>query len=298
MVHSPFAAAFTPGTRFAPERRERLEISTRQLAVLKVPTGRILVADPLTTSFERPGAPLAGTAPTGEFPVEVALAHFDGGDTRVACARLRFGEVSRPAVRWQVAHFEGQEPPGSDKVVGYGVDTAMGCFFDAAAQARVDEATRQTWLDAAEANEVDTWTWHAAALGTANVAMFSTGWGDGFYLSYWGFDAADGLVELVTDFEVLVGSISERLELPLPLPRGRFRHPLLERHDVTMTVAFFSRKTITLAGGGSARVELSDGSAVQMTPKGLEREYTWVSASPSARVVISVMVGVEPLTPT
>jgi hypothetical protein len=39
-------------------------------------------------------------------------------------------------------------------------------------------------------------------------------------LSYWGFDAADRLIELVTDFEVLVGPISERLELPLPLPRG------------------------------------------------------------------------------
>ena len=298
MVHSPFAAAFTPGTRFAPERREALEMSTRQLVVLKVPTGRIFVADPLTTSFESAGAPLAGTTATGEVPVEVALAHFEGGDTRVACARLRFDEARRPAVRWQVARFEGQEPPGPDKVVGYGVDTAMGCFFDQAAQAHVDEPTRQAWLDAADANAVETWTWHTVALGAANVAMFSTGWGDGFYLSYWGFDAADRLVELVTDFEVLVGPISERLEVPLPLRRGRFLHPLLERHDVTMTVPFFSRKTLTLGGRGSARVELSDGSAVQMTPKGLEREYTWDSASPSARAVIVVMVGVEPLAPT
>jgi hypothetical protein len=173
----------------------------------------------------------------------------------------------------------------------------MGCFFDAAAQAEVGDATRQAWLEAADENDVEAWTWHTVALGAANVAMFSTGWGDGFYLSYWGFDAADGLVELVTDFEVLVGPVSERLEVPLPLRRGRFLHPLLERHDVTMTVPFFSRRTLTLGGRGSARIELSDGSAVQMTPKGLEREYTWVSASPNARVVIMVMVGVAPLTP-
>ena len=97
MIHSPFAAAFTSGTRFAPERSGVLEMSTRQLAMLKVPTGRILVADPFTTSFDKPCAPLAGTTATGEFPGEVALAHFEDGDARVACARLRFGEASRPA---------------------------------------------------------------------------------------------------------------------------------------------------------------------------------------------------------
>jgi hypothetical protein len=58
-----------------------------------------------------------------------------------------------------------------------------------------------------------------------------------------------------------------------------------------------SRKTVTLGGRGSARIELPDGSPVQMTAKGIEREYTWESASPSARIVIMVLVGVEPLAP-
>jgi hypothetical protein len=297
MVHSLFAAAFTPGARFASERGGTIEMSTQQIAVLKLPTGRVLASDPLTTSFENPGSPLARAAPTGEFPVEVALARFEGGDTRLACARVRFAEPRRAAVRWEVARFEGQEPPGPDRVVGYRVDAGMGSFFDAAARARVDETTRQAWLAAADDKETAAWTWHEAPLAGANVVMFSTGWGDGFYLSYWGFDAADQLVELVTDFEVLVGPISERIEVPLPLPRGRFRHPLLERHDVTMTVPLLSRRAAILGGRGSARIELSDGSAVQMTPKGLEREYTWDSASAGAKVVIHVLVGVEALQP-
>jgi len=36
-----------------------------------------------------------------------------------------------------------------------------------------------------------------------NVVMFSSGYSDGFYASYWGFDADDNVVCLVTDFNVL-----------------------------------------------------------------------------------------------
>ena len=41
VVHSPFIAAFTPGTRFAQERGGTVEISTRVIGELKVPSGRI-----------------------------------------------------------------------------------------------------------------------------------------------------------------------------------------------------------------------------------------------------------------
>jgi hypothetical protein len=58
--------------------------------------------------------------------------------------------------------------------------------------------------------------------------------GSGVYTSSWGFDAADRPVELVTDFELLVGPISERVELALPFSRGRIRHPLLDRHELTV----------------------------------------------------------------
>lgn len=294
MAHSPFAAAFTPGTRFAQERGGFVEVSTRVVGELKLPTGRIVVADPLTTSFDEPPSPLSLTAPPGVFPVEVALARFEDGDVRVACARVRF-EPSARAVRWDVAVFAGDEPPVGDAIPGYGVDAGMGCFFDEQARGVVDEAISEAWLAAMEKNSVDTWTWHVADVGEANVVMFSSGMGDGFYGSWWGFDADGRLVELVTDFEVLIGAISERFELPLPLPRGRVRHPLLERHHVEMKAPLLSRTTVILGGTGHARVELSDGTPVQMKRKGGSRHYSWEKTPPGARLVVSVMVGVGPL---
>jgi hypothetical protein len=99
----------------------------------------------------------------------------------------------------------------------------------------------------------------------------------------------------VTDFEVLMGPDSESFALPFPLSCGRVRHPLLDAHDVTMKVPMFSRSTVILGGKGSARVELSNGSEVQMARKGDERRYTWNRFARGARLVVSVMVGVKPL---
>ncbi|WP_225764994.1 DUF4241 domain-containing protein [Inquilinus sp. Marseille-Q2685] len=39
--------------------------------------------------------------------------------------------------------------------------------------------------------------------GHANVAMFSSGWRDGFYASYFGLDETGRVVALVTDFGVV-----------------------------------------------------------------------------------------------
>lgn len=291
MVHSPFANAFNSGTRFVQEGSGLVEVRTHALGQLKVPSGRIAASDPFVTDFDEPAAAFARAAPTGSFPVEVAVARFDNADARVACARVRFSTAE--AVRWEVAAFDGQRALAADELPGYGVDAGTGCFFDAEARGDVDEATGARWLAAMEAAGVDTWSWHVADLGGANVVMFSSGWGDGFYTSYWGLDGDGGVVELVTDFEVLVEGVSERVELPLPLPRGRVEHPLLARAGVTVRGPFWSRTAAIVGGNGGARVELSGGEPVEMKWEGKERRYTWKEAAPGSRLVVSVMVGVR-----
>lgn len=290
-VHSPFANAFRPGTRFVQEGRGLVDVSTRVLGELTVPSGRLCASDPFTTGFDGPAGAFARAAPTGVFPVEVCVARFDQGDARVACARVRFADAE--AVRWEVATFAGQRALAEGEVPGYGVDAGTGCFYDAEARGDVDEATGEAWLAAMRANGVDTWSWHAAELGGANVVMFSSGWGDGFYTSYWGVDGGGRVVELVTDFEVLVEAVSERFELPLPLPRGKIEHPLLAKAGVTLKRPLLSGTTAILGGAGGARVELSGGEPVEMKWQGNERHYTWKKAAPGSRLVVSVMVGVK-----
>jgi hypothetical protein len=126
--------------------------------------------------------------------------------------------------------------------------------------------------------------------------MFSSGWGDGSYGSYWGMSADGELVELVTDFEVLLGARNESIELPLPLPRGRaVVHPLLARQKVKVRAPLLSGNTVIISGDGVARVELSDGSPVEVTHRGGSRRYTWKTAAAGARLIVAVMTGVKPL---
>jgi hypothetical protein len=295
VTRSSFADAFTTGNRFVDELDGTIEVATKIIGELKLPTGRIVACDPFTTDFASANEPLAGAAPTGVFPVEVALATYGNGDTRVACVRVRFAD--EPAVRWQDPGQPDQLDTAQGPTSGYGVDTGTGCFFDAAAVGAVDS---DAWLAAMEATQVPTWGWHVDELATANVVMFSTGFGDGIYASYWGFDAAGRVVELVTDFRVLIGVAFERVELPLPLPRGTFRHPLLERHGVTMQVPLLSRSSATLGGTGIARIEHPDGTvlrAAQGTGPKQQHTYSWKHVPGLSHVVLAVKTGSKPLVP-
>lgn len=296
-MHSPFSTAFTSGTRFAQDTGEPIEVSRRGLGQLQVPSGRLVVGDPATTDLTEPLIALARQAPTGVFPVEVAVACF-GSDLRVACARVRF-RADEPATVWEVAGFEGGPSDSGDSVPAYGVDAGMACFFDARACAGADhsEEITEAWLAAVEQNSVPTWAWHVAELGGANIVMFSSGWGDGLYSSYWGLDDSGRIVELVTDFEVLIGPASERVELPLPLSPGRIEHPLLEQHDVRLRAPRLARHTAILGGTGTARVELTDGSPVTMKRRLGKRRYTWSPPAPASRLVVAIMTGLKPLDP-
>lgn len=269
-------------------------MSTQVIGELSVPSGRIVVGDPGTTDFAHPPPPLARSAPTGVFPVEVALAESHGHDTRVACARVRF--AARPAVRWEPALFVGQTADSGDGST-YGVDTGMGCFFDQAACAKVDESTMQAWGEALDRRRVDTWTWHVDEVGPANVVMFSSGWGDGLYTSYWGLDAHDEVVELVTDFDVLCEPVWERLEVSLPLPCDVLVHPWLAARGITVRGPRPEQSAAVVRGPPGTSVGLSERMVLREYWTGDTCLYKWKHNTPGLRLVVTVFSGTRPLVP-
>jgi hypothetical protein len=180
------------------------------LGRLFVPTGRIVVCDPLTIG--KPD-PLKKKAPTGKFPVRLFIIHYEGGDQRIAAASLDF--ASKPSDRWEMAVWRGQDlatlKPGH--IFGYGVDSGTGCFMDEAAARRLMrrmdkvEDYFEEILAQMEPSYVHTRSWALLDLGSRqgkplNAAVFSSGCGDGFYASYWGW-SGKRLARLVTDFDLL-----------------------------------------------------------------------------------------------
>lgn len=216
--HTAFDKAFAPG--FTVTTRTELDGETVvetvpfkvvEAGTLKLPSGRVSAADPFIALSD--AKPFAQPIPSGTFRVRLAVGDFPSGGTRVAFARVDFSGA--PVVRWSMAVVEGQDIATlkDDEIFGYGVDAGTGAFFDplaSEAAARLLDANPDAWEDwqtQGEANGPKMIGPYSFLLdldfGEANAVMFHSGWGDGFYASWFGFDADGNVAALVTDFATI-----------------------------------------------------------------------------------------------
>ena len=218
----PYAAAFdkafAPG--FAVTTRDTFEGETRVERVpfkvvdagsVKLPSGRICAADPFVALTH--AVPFAQQVPRGTFPVRLAVADFPSGGLRVTFARVDF--TAAPVARWSMAVIDGQDVASLEdgEIFGYGVDAGTGSFFDpvagkaAARLLDADPDAWEAWQTEGESNgpkRVGPYFFLLdQPLGEANAVMFGSGWGDGFYASWFGYDADGNVAALVTDFATI-----------------------------------------------------------------------------------------------
>jgi hypothetical protein len=210
-----FQKAFRDGERFRTSFLGEFRVERREIGQLVVPTGRIVACDPLVFPETRP---FRKRVPAGRYPVILSIAHIPPAegtgvvDQRIACAMLCLGR--RVPRRWQMAAQAGQplQALKPDEFYGYPVDSGTGCFVDLKAARVLDKRMSEDpdyfeqLLAAAKPVYVHTRDWADFPLEAEtgmNVVFFSSGFGDGTYPSYWGYDGAGGLACLVTDFRVL-----------------------------------------------------------------------------------------------
>lgn len=196
---------------------ERVQFRTVTAGRLKLPSGRIAAADPFIALAD--AKPLAQHVPPGIYPVRLAVADFPSGGLRVAFARVDFKATK--IARWSLALLEGQDIATlkGNEIFGYGVDAGTGAFFGpeaTKAAARLLDANPDAWEDwqtEGEANGPKVVGPHVFLLDLpleeANAIMFSSGWGDGFYASWFGYDAAGNVAALVTDFATIDWSTAD-----------------------------------------------------------------------------------------
>jgi hypothetical protein len=246
------ARAFRDGERFGDATMRVVEVGE-----LVLPTGRIVACDPGYTRSSYESAYTRAVPPGHYPVQLALLAKDvwpanNPFREKVACARVRFQEVS--VERWEMALQPCWDPstlePGY--YLGYGVDGGKGCFLDEAALSHIpdeqpafDQAfhevlSKQQWndlLDAyraieppvlgemfASSNYIRNSTFgppcRSALLDPqtgANLICFPSGEGDGCYASYFGIAADGSAACLVTDFGLLVRSVMNTLEIPVPV---------------------------------------------------------------------------------
>lgn len=184
------------------------KIEEQPLGLLNLPTGKIVANDPLcfyeTEPFEK-------TVKPGRYPVILYVQHIED-DRRVAFAEIRFTE--KLPVGFELALIKGQdaEKLSEDEYYGYGVDSGTGGFMDELTCnefVALIEPTDDGMLPELEKALSDSYVYTYSTAnytlsGTDNnLTVFSSGYGDGCYPSYWGYDEKGGLCCLITDFETV-----------------------------------------------------------------------------------------------
>lgn len=208
---------------------DKFTLKREFLGEINLPSGQIVGNDPLAL-FEI--LPFTHRAKPGKYPVTLFVLNIhSNGDNRVALAKVSFSE--NPAVRWEMAATEGQNTKalGNDEFYGYSVDSGIGGFMSsetAQTMDRLDTEDPKEYerimlrevMEQLEDSYVHTYSTLNYTFGDSglNAAMFSSGFGDGVYPSYFGFGADDEICCLVTDFGLLsdLDALAESIEnLPL-----------------------------------------------------------------------------------
>ncbi|MFD0544474.1 DUF4241 domain-containing protein [Streptomyces mexicanus] len=186
-------ALFTPGSRFAdPHFGTAVVTAPEPAGVLRLPTGSVVAADPGTLG--EGDEPFTVRVPPGEYPVVIATMEWEGkrwGDNTAALLRI----TDEPTVSWELAVRPGEDPRllGEGEFYGFGVDTGMGAFLDAAGREGLAEAFEDR-LEPGEATDPRTGT---------NLIAYHSGMGDGSYPVWVGRSAAGEVTCLVADMLIL-----------------------------------------------------------------------------------------------
>jgi hypothetical protein len=186
---------------------DNVRVAAIEVGVLRVPSGKIVVADPVyfgdsfTQPFKREILP-------GAYPVDLVIADLGPWGNRVAFGRL---SVSPEDVQmWEMAETDA---PGEFNVF-IGVDGGMVGFADSQAAsifARVQKdfaATHPTgnyYEDVLSSDFPPDSNWgehYPDPASPLSVIVASSGLGDGLYRAYWGLDGSGVPAQLVVDFQL------------------------------------------------------------------------------------------------
>lgn len=177
-----------------------LMLCDHDAGMLTLPSGQLIAFDPLLLA----PMPCKRCVPIGSFPVHLTVATCaDSDEAHVAFAAIRF--QSNNPVDWQIMQINS---PEQGLISRYAVTSGTGAFVDAATLPDLTDAAQAVALiervKAVCASRSDS-QWHCAslALNDANLVLYSTGSGDGAYVSYGGYDIDGQLCAVVTDFRVV-----------------------------------------------------------------------------------------------
>ena len=187
------------------------------------PTGKIEIGDPLCYLNTEYSIVLDKKIKPGKYPVYISIIKDEICGTRYLSSKLDItGEVP---VRYEIAMPDGYELSDSDKsgvISGFGVETGIASFVDRETSIKYDNFLHKWHEENPDKNHYDDYFQkffkesfekypdyqredgdyinYTVPNTDNNVIMFCSGFGDGFYSAYWGFDKNDNIACLIIRF--------------------------------------------------------------------------------------------------
>ena len=202
-VKSPFMIAFEKNLSFLRKdeySKEFIEnlftesdrISLDTIGEVDFPTGQVIIADPLCyLHSEENRKILDRTIPIGKYEVELAILNSKTISKRVIGARLKIKND-------KIIRYE-QTQNKSSNLNGFGVDAGLASFCDASVAEEYTKfySNNDYFIKLLQGKQFIHWE----LPGTNHkIAMFETGFGDGYYMSLYGLNEKDEVCELVIPF--------------------------------------------------------------------------------------------------
>ncbi|MFV2174087.1 DUF4241 domain-containing protein [Actinomadura sp. LOL_016] len=195
--------ALVHGSRFRLDSGDEVTVEVRRAGTLRMPSGRVAGADP--GRLEGGAEPFTTAIPPGEYDLMLSWVRLDAepDHRRMAAARLAVRDV--PVTSWELALLDGQGPRarGEEEFFGFGVDSGLGCFVDAAAVealASIADKALEEKFGSDEDDETPEFTDPATG---ANLIVFPAGWGDGSYPTWIGRGPDGEVAALVADMLIV-----------------------------------------------------------------------------------------------
>jgi hypothetical protein len=186
-----------------------LAFTVKNLGRLKIKQGRIIACDPFDGYDDVSIKPIKADFPKGKYLCEVSVACIDEStEEYVGFARIRFS--NELPVRWELAVREGENVADfATKEFGYPVESGIGGFMDISAQREYKMHLKKNedyWdeiedeMAEREEKACGSIIW---AMDDSNMALFPSGYGDGKFPTYIGYDEEGKICRLVTDFLIM-----------------------------------------------------------------------------------------------
>ncbi|WP_405379092.1 DUF4241 domain-containing protein [Nonlabens sp. Asnod3-A02] len=195
---------------------DKTPIEIVEIGNLNLPTGKIVACDGLISSNS---SPFIKTVKPGRYPVKIYVAKTKQSGDRNAIVQIKFSH--KKAIKWVMALTENEninEFKDKYDYFGFPVDSGLGGLFDYQIwqEYQVFESdfyrinpNKNLYDDILdkefkkEANK-NNWINFYIPNSKSNITMYSSGYGDGTYPSFWGIDEKGEIVSLVIDFLVLL----------------------------------------------------------------------------------------------